>query len=89
MVALSHGSSQYLHDQLNRLTMAQPMILTICGYLSYHTLQYERLDTVNSKSFVSKVLLRIKWKFELTVHYKHEIIEKTIHRKFELSGTSN
>ena len=26
-----------------------------------------RLGTVNSKSFVSKVLLRIKWKFELTV----------------------
>ena len=28
-----------------------------------------RLGTVNSKSFVSKVLLRIKWKFELTVHF--------------------
>ena len=26
-----------------------------------------RLATVNSKSFVSKVLLRIKWNFELTV----------------------
>ena len=31
---------------------------------------------VNSKSFVGKVLLRIKWKFELTVHFKHEMIEK-------------
>ena len=35
-----------------------------------------RLGTVNSKSFVSKVLLRIKWKFELTVHFKHEMLGK-------------
>ena len=28
-----------------------------------------RSGTVNSKSFVSKVLLRIKWKFELTVYF--------------------
>ena len=34
----------------------------------------ERL--INSKSFVSKVLLRIKWKFELTVHFKHEMLGK-------------
>ena len=27
---------------------------------------YYRSGTVNSKSFVGKVLLRIKWKFELT-----------------------
>ena len=27
---------------------------------------YYRLGTVNSKSFVGKVLLRIKWKIELT-----------------------
>ena len=33
-----------------------------------------RLGTVNSKSFVSKVLLQIKWKFELTVHFKHEML---------------
>ena len=26
---------------------------------------YYRLGTVNSKSFVGKVLLQIKWKFEL------------------------
>ena len=32
--------------------------------------------TVNSKSFVSKVLLRIKWNFELTVHFKHEMLGK-------------
>ena len=31
---------------------------------------------VNSKSFVGKVLLQIKWKFELTVHFKHEMKEK-------------
>ena len=30
------------------------------------TIWYYRLGTVNLKSFISKVLLRIKWKFELT-----------------------
>ena len=35
-----------------------------------------RLGTVNSKSFVGKILLRIKWKFELTVHFKHEMLGK-------------
>ena len=35
-----------------------------------------RSDTVNSKSFVGKVFLRIKCKFELTVHFKHEMIGK-------------
>ena len=33
-----------------------------------------RSGTVNSKSFVGKVLLRIKWKFKLTVYFKHEIL---------------
>ena len=37
---------------------------------------YYRSGTINSKSFVSKVLLRIKWKFELTVHFKHEMLGK-------------
>ena len=31
-----------------------------------------RLSKVNSKSLVNKVLLQIKWKFELTEHFKHE-----------------
>ena len=35
-----------------------------------------RLETVNSKSFVSKVLFRIKWKFELTVYFKHGMLWK-------------
>ena len=35
-----------------------------------------RLEMVNSKSFVSKILLWIKWKFELTVHFKHEMLAK-------------
>ena len=52
-----------------------------------------RSGTVNFKSFVGKFFLRIKWKFELTVHFKHEIIgnyiSQKLHRKFELSGTSN
>ena len=43
--------------------------------LLFYTVIYGS-DTVNSKSFISKVLLRIKWKFELTVDFKHEMIEK-------------
>ena len=35
-----------------------------------------RSDTVNSKSFVGKVFLGIKGKVELTVNFKHEMIEK-------------
>ena len=40
-----------------------------------------RSGTVNSESFVGKDFLRIKWKyelamFELTVHFKHEMIGK-------------
>ena len=34
-------------------------VVTLLGYNVY------RSGTVNSKSFVGKVLLRIKWKFEL------------------------
>ena len=45
-------------------------------------IQYS-LGTVNSKSFVSKDLLRSKWKYELTVHFKHEVIGK------HLTETSN
>ena len=41
-----------------------------------HGIYKYRLGTVNSKSFVSKFLLRIKWKFELTVHFKHEMLGK-------------
>ena len=35
-----------------------------------------RSGSANSKSFVGKVLLRIKWKFELTVYFKHGILGK-------------
>ena len=35
-----------------------------------------RLGTVFSKSFIGKILLRIKWKFEITVHFKHEMLGK-------------
>ena len=38
--------------------------------------QYYRSGMVNLKSFISKVLLRIKWKFELTVHFKHKMLGK-------------
>ena len=46
-----------------------------CMHALFFILCY-RLGTVNSKSFVSKVLLRIKWKFELTVHFKHGMLGK-------------
>ena len=42
---------------------------------TYKSLTY-RLGTVNSKSFVGKVLLQIKWKFELTVYFKHGMLGK-------------
>ena len=35
------------------------------NYLVVDTVNIYRSGTVNSKSFVGKVLLRIKWKFEL------------------------
>ena len=35
-----------------------------------------RLATVNSKSFVGKDFLQNKWKYKLTVHFKHETIGK-------------
>ena len=63
------------------------------GICIFASVRKYRSGTVNSKSFVGKVLLRIKRKFELTVHFKHEMIRKTysqkLHRKFELSGSSN
>ena len=31
---------------------------------------------VDSKSFVGKDFLRTKWKYEITVHFKHEMIGK-------------
>ena len=54
-------------------------IVTLYGHIYYDTsvgllLLYYRLGTVNSKSFIGKVLLRIKWKFKLTVYFKHGIL---------------
>ena len=47
------------------------------GRITILTLIYiYRSGTVNSKSFVGKDLLRIKWNFELTVHFKHQMIGK-------------
>ena len=43
---------------------------------SHSLARFYRSGTVNSKSFVGKVLLRIKWKFELTVYFKHEMLGK-------------
>ena len=49
-----------------------------CQYLSSlrAPVQCYRSGMVNSKSFIGKVLLQIKWKFELTVNFKHDIIGK-------------
>ena len=57
------------HDLIRKYYIMMYMITALW-------LQDYRSGTVNSKSFVSKVLLRIKWKFELTVHFKHEMIVK-------------
>ena len=46
-----------------------------CSFPANFVLKY-RSGTVNSKSFVSKDFLQIKWKYELTVHFKHEMIGK-------------
>ena len=36
---------------------------------------FYRSGTVNSKSFVGKDFLQNKWKYELTMHFKHEMKE--------------
>ena len=50
-------------------------ISVLVQYEHLHTILY-RLGTVNSKSFVGKDFLRLKWKYELTVHFKYEMIGK-------------
>ena len=56
-----------IHAKSLRLTSAKPELFRFGRY---------RSGTVNSKSFIGKVLLRIKWKFELTVYFKHGILGK-------------
>ena len=43
-----------------------PVLLMNQDFKTTHFTLYYRSGTVNSKSFVGKVLLRTKWKFELT-----------------------
>ena len=43
----------------------------VCSFTSY------RSYTANSKSFVGKDFLQKKWKFELTMNFKHEMIGKS------------
>ena len=70
------------HEKESKICFKERRKDTIGVYLKtgpiteMHCSNKYRSDTVNSKSFVGKVLLRIKWKFELTVHFKHEMIEK-------------
>ena len=47
----------------------------VAGWQVWVLLLY-RSGTVNSKSFVNKYFLQNKWKYELTVHFKHEMIGK-------------
>ena len=42
---------------------------------NWHYWHY-RSATVNSKSFIRKDLLQIKWNYELAIHFKHEMIGK-------------
>ena len=68
-------------------TKGKKVVTSMCACVYQHTtidltfysavrcLMY-RSGTVNSKSFVGQVLLRIKWKFELTVHFKNEMLGK-------------
>ena len=52
-----------------------PVDLFLGVFCSTGSLRFNyRLGTVNLKSFIGKVLLRIKRKFELTVYFKHEIL---------------
>ena len=52
-----------------------PVDLFLGVFCSTGSLSFNyRLGTVNLKSFVGKVSLLIKWKFELTVYFKHEIL---------------
>ena len=44
------------------------------SYIKLECTIYYRLGPVNLKSFIGKILLRIKWEFELTVNIKHEMI---------------
>ena len=44
-----------------------------------------RSGTVNSKSFVGKVLLRIKWKFELKVRPVIQILTKNFELEISLN----
>ena len=50
--------------------------------LCHVPLKVYRSGTINSKSFVGKNLLRIKWKFKLTVHFKHEMLGKITGKYF-------
>ena len=52
------------------------LILLFCQFCLHVYIYWYRLGTVNSKSFIGKVLLRIKWKYELNVYFKHEMIVK-------------
>ena len=63
---------QIYHDKLTASWLSNSVI----GFLQTRRNWQYRSGTFTSKSFVTKVLLRIKWKFELTVHFKHEMLGK-------------
>ena len=60
----SKGYDQCLKEKSMLDTRSIPVHRISCKKM--HALGIYRSGTVNSNSFVGKVLLRIKWKFELT-----------------------
>ena len=71
------GLLGFYHLELNCVEIFITCLINVlcCPMLS-NLKRYYRSGTVNSKSFVGKVLLQIKWKFELTVHFKHGMLGK-------------
>ena len=58
-------NGQKLFDLLfDQFVFLYEVLSAVAGYCVFRVFCY-RSGTVNSKSFVGKVLLRIKWKFEL------------------------
>ena len=57
----------WMHDNQNTRNLHSHLFeyLSTRTRLQLHNMSIYRSGTVNSKSFVGKVLLRIKWKFEL------------------------
>ena len=65
-----------LHPQPQSRNPPSLEICNYCVFVGVNAKTKYRLGTVNWKSFVGKDFLWIKLKYELTVHFKHEMIAK-------------